>query len=165
MEDNLRTYFSRLRSTPHLRTHAHHAPSRIPSCSMFNVPYVPFPSLHSSSSASPSRSIATIPMRTRSRCPTSTSAPATWSEPGRLTDSYSRTDFAKFADLFAYTNQIHSPIEIPSDHPRFLCSKNLTVIPPPLTVCRTPMHPAAAKLPQLAVFQCSVLTSARKLYV
>ena len=91
MEDDLRTYFSRLRSTPHLRTHAHHAPSRIPSCSMFNVPFVPFPSLHSSSSASPSRSIATIPMRTRSRCPTSTSAPATWSEPGRLTDSMPNT--------------------------------------------------------------------------
>ena len=68
--------------------------------SMLSVPFVPFPSLLSSSSASPSRSTPTVQTRTRSRWLPSSAPASHWRESGRLTDSAPNTGYEpNFADV------------------------------------------------------------------
>ena len=84
--------------------------------SLLNEPFVPFPSLLSSSSASPSR----LP----------SSAPAShWRESGRLTNSATNTGCEpNLADFSNYVNTEHNPIDIPDNNPDFWCSDDVTMI-------------------------------------
>ena len=59
---------------------------------LLNIPFILFPSLHSSPSASSSRVSTSFPNRTRSWC-NSLSAPARRSEPGRMSDSAPNTGY------------------------------------------------------------------------
>ena len=102
--------------------HLHGHPSNL-AMSLLNITFVPFPQLHSPSSASPSRSTTTAPSCTGSRRTPTNAHSAFREETGRLANSTPRTGYEpNLTDLFAYTNR--------SDHPGFLCSDNLTVIPP-----------------------------------
>ena len=59
------------------------------------------------------------------------SAPARWSESGRMADSAPNTGYEfKLANFFSYTDPEHTPINVPDSHHNFLCPDDAAVIPP-----------------------------------
>ena len=97
--------------------------------SMLDVPFVNFPSIVSSLTASSSRPSPSISIRARSRCQ-SPSAPARWSGLGRKADPAPDTGYEpKLADFFSFSDPECTPIDNPDNHHNFLCSDDLTVIP------------------------------------
>ena len=90
--------------------HAHSHPVSL--MSLLIVPFVPFPSLLSSPSASPSRSTTTVQTCTRSRWLPSRAPASHWRESGRLTSSAPNTrsdeDTKDAEDLVASTTATHT---------------------------------------------------------
>ena len=97
--------------------------------SLLNFPYRPFPRVLSSPSAPSSRISASTRSTARSWW-NSPSAPARWSESGRMADSAPNTGFEpKLANFFGHTDLEHTPINIPDSHHDFLCPDDVTMIP------------------------------------
>ena len=90
MSTSLRTPWLRWRCVACKKSaHSHCHPSGL-AMSMPQHPFVLFPALHSSSSASLSKFTTTVPSYTRSRCTTTQGAPATREEPGWFANSFPR---------------------------------------------------------------------------
>ena len=145
-------------------------PSR-PLMSMLNVPFVNFPSILSSLTASSSRPSPSISIRARSRCQ-SPSGPARWSGLGRKADPAPDTGYEpKLADFFSYTVRRSTfPTTITTScaqtiSPWFRGSCAQTIwpwFPQVQKVCRARQH---QQTPQPAEFhQFSVFPSLRKLW-
>ena len=97
--------------------------------SLLYVIYGPFLRVLYSPTAPSSRPSASATCIARSRC-NSPSAPARWSESGRMADSAANTGYEpKFANFFSYMEPDHTPINIPDSHHNFLCPDEATMIP------------------------------------
>ena len=97
--------------------------------SLLNVPYRPFLRVLSSPSPPSSRPSASSTSIARSRC-SSPSAPARWSESGRMADSGPNTGYEpKLANFSSYTDLGHTPTDIPDSQQEFLCPDDVTMIP------------------------------------
>ena len=96
--------------------------------SLLNVPYRPFLRVLSSPSPPSSRPSASSTSIARSRC-SSPSAPARWSESGRMADSAPNTGYEpKLANFSSYTDLGHTPTDIPDSQQEFLCPDDVTMI-------------------------------------
>ena len=63
-------------------------------------------------------------------CKNSPSAPARWSESGRMADSAPNTCYEpKLANFFSYMDPDHTPFNIADNHHNFLCLDDATMIP------------------------------------
>ena len=93
---------------------------------LLNVPYRPFPRVLSSLSAASSRPFSVYHIH----CKNSPSAPARWSESGRMAASAPNTGYEpKLANFFSYMDPEHTPINIADNHHNFLCLDDVAMIP------------------------------------